>query len=253
MTYELYFNILLIVIGIFALIKSGAYVVKSLINIAHFLNVSEFTLSFILMAFATTLPEFSIGISASLNKQPLISLGNIFGSNILNLTLILGLITLIAGKITIDEKDKIHKSWLNFFLAISPIIVLCPFPIYSSACHHLQSYPSPYPSPWFSCLLSLSSHSPRCIPPTHLVSLSQQQTSTHTHTLSSIGRHLSAVFLFFILIAHIPSLAENPCTLSAVQHYIYPFPVALSASVASPASPASRNDPSRFSVLHLFQ
>jgi len=106
------------------IIKSGAYVVKASVNIAHFLNVSEFTLSFILMAFATTLPEFGIGISSSLNNQPLISLGNIFGSNILNLTFILGLIAVIAGKITIDEKDKIHKSWLNFFLAISPVVLM---------------------------------------------------------------------------------------------------------------------------------
>ncbi len=122
MSYDLVVNLLLIVIGIFVLIRSGIYIVKSLVAIAHFLNVSEFTLSFILMAFATTLPEFAIGVNAAVNNQPLISLGNILGANILNLSLTLGLITLIAGKLTIKSYSLAHRSWFNFALGISPIL-----------------------------------------------------------------------------------------------------------------------------------
>ncbi len=99
MDYEIIFNFLLLIVGIFILIRSGVYIVRALVNIAHFLNVSEFTLSFILMAFATTLPEFGVGIGSAFSGQPMISLGNVFGSNILNLSFILGLIALISGKL----------------------------------------------------------------------------------------------------------------------------------------------------------
>ncbi|MEK7657999.1 MAG: sodium:calcium antiporter [Patescibacteria group bacterium] len=122
--YELYFNILLIAVGIFALIKSGAYVVKALINIAHFLKISEFTLSFILMAAATSLPELGIGLNAAFNNTPLISLGNILGANILVLSLILGAMILIEGNLTLKKHSPAHSSWFNFFLAISPVILL---------------------------------------------------------------------------------------------------------------------------------
>ena len=124
MDYEIAFNFLLLIVGIFILVRSGIYIVKALVNITHFLNVSEFTLSFILMAFATTLPEFGVGISSALSGQPMISLGNVFGSNILNLSFILGLIVLISGKLESNGEITAHRGWANFFFGISPIILL---------------------------------------------------------------------------------------------------------------------------------
>ncbi len=112
------------VIGIFAIIRSGFYVVRSLVNLARFLKVSEFTLSFILMAAATSLPEFGIGINAAFNDASLISLGNILGANILVLSLILGVMILIEGKLMLKKHSSAHSSWFNFFLTISPIILL---------------------------------------------------------------------------------------------------------------------------------
>lgn len=124
MGYELAFNFLLIAVGIFILIRSGVYIVHSLVKIAHFLNVSEFTLSFILMAFATTLPEFAIGVVSALKGEQILSLGNILGANILTLGLTLGLVTIIAGKLTMDGHSVAHRSWFNFFLGVSPVIFL---------------------------------------------------------------------------------------------------------------------------------
>ena len=124
MSYELFFYIFLLVVGVIALIKSGFYVVRSLISIAHFLNISEFSAAFILMAIATSLPELGIGVNAALNKAPLISLGNILGANILVLSFVFGLMILIDGNFKIKKHSPAHSSWLNFFLAISPIVFL---------------------------------------------------------------------------------------------------------------------------------
>ncbi len=127
MPYELPFNFLLIAVGVFILIRSGVYIVRSLTQIAGFLKISEFTLSFILMAFATTLPELSVGLNSALEKQPLISLGNIMGANILNLSLTLGLVALISGKLIIGSKSKetaISHHWFTFLLGISPLLLM---------------------------------------------------------------------------------------------------------------------------------
>ncbi|GAH91945.1 unnamed protein product, partial [marine sediment metagenome] len=70
------------------LISSGTWVVNSLIRIAKALGWKEFVVSFILMAFATSLPELFVGITSALNHKPALSFGNVIGSNIINLTLV---------------------------------------------------------------------------------------------------------------------------------------------------------------------
>lgn len=122
---ELILNFIILAAGIFVLIKAGVFAVKSLVKIAHFLNVSEFTLSFLLMSFATTLPELGISLNAALSGKPLLALGNSFGSNILNLSLILGLVVLASKSVIIDRSSPSHhhKTWLTFFVGISPAIL----------------------------------------------------------------------------------------------------------------------------------
>lgn len=126
MNYEIILNFIILAAGIFVLIRAEVFVVKSLVKMAHFLNVSEFTLAFILMSFATTLPEFAIGLNSAFSGEPLISLGNIFGANILNLSLVLGLVALISKSMIIDRSSPSHhhKTWLTFFVGISPVILL---------------------------------------------------------------------------------------------------------------------------------
>lgn len=123
MSYEISFNLLLIAVGIFLLLRSGFYVINSLVNIARFLRLSEFTVSFILMASATSLPEFGIGLNSALSGNPLISLGNILGANILVLSFVLGFMILINGNLALKKHSPAHSSWLNFFMAISPVIL----------------------------------------------------------------------------------------------------------------------------------
>jgi len=86
------------------LIISGVFLVKSLSKIARFLRISEFSAAFIIMAFATSIPELFVGISSALSNNSALSLGNIIGANILNLTLITGIIILISKKIKTNQK-----------------------------------------------------------------------------------------------------------------------------------------------------
>lgn len=116
--------IALFLISVFALVKSGAKAVQKLVAIARYLRISEYVLAFILMALATSLPEFFVGINSALAKAPILSLGNIIGSNIVNLSLVLGVVVIFAKGIKIESKIAKRDAWIVFFISILPLLLL---------------------------------------------------------------------------------------------------------------------------------
>lgn len=104
------------------LIASGTFLVKSLSSIARMLRISEFSAAFIIMATATSLPELFVGISSAMQGTPALSLGNVIGSNILNLTLITGIIVLLSKEIKTNK--KIEKDSYFMLFGILLIILL---------------------------------------------------------------------------------------------------------------------------------
>lgn len=118
----IYFVIFLICLAV--IIKSGTLLVKSLVNISRYLGLTEYVLAFILMAFTTSVPELFVGLSSALSKMPAISLGNIIGANILNLTLGIGLVILIAKGIDVQTQTAKKDAWIIFFLALLPVLLV---------------------------------------------------------------------------------------------------------------------------------
>lgn len=119
--------IALLAFGIWLLIKSGVFVVRAISKISYVLGVSEFVTSFVLMAFATTLPELAVGISAALSEDSTLALGNMIGTNIVNVTLILGLVAIFGKGITLDKKGNAFLSqskWIDVILIALPILLL---------------------------------------------------------------------------------------------------------------------------------
>jgi cation:H+ antiporter len=117
-------NLILLLLACLVLIVSAELLVKSLKKIAGFLRVSEFVVGFILMALATSLPELFVGISSALNKNSALSLGNVIGANILNLTLVMGIIILLGNGITIKNKRTKKDSLYMVALASLPLILM---------------------------------------------------------------------------------------------------------------------------------
>ncbi len=113
-----FFYILIFIGSCILLVKSGTWVVKALTRIARFLEWSEFLVSFLLMAFATSLPEFFVGLSSAFHKLPQLSFGNIIGANILNLTLGVGLAALVAGGLKLEtqvaRRDALYTAVIGF-------------------------------------------------------------------------------------------------------------------------------------------
>jgi cation:H+ antiporter len=116
-------NLLYFMLAGIALIISGVFLVKSLSKIAKSLGISEFSAAFIIMAFASSIPELFIGLSSALSGNPALSLGNIIGANILNLTLITGIIVLSAKKIEF-KSEKIGSDVYFMILTLLLLVIL---------------------------------------------------------------------------------------------------------------------------------
>jgi len=119
-------NLIYFLIACIILIISGIYLVRSLTKISKFLGISEFSAAFIIMAFATSIPELFVGISAARAGNPALSFGNVIGANILDLTLITGLIILSAKNIKFKTK-KIGAD--IYFMLISIILLIALYSI----------------------------------------------------------------------------------------------------------------------------
>ena len=117
-------HIILFLLSSLILAKSSVFLVKEISKISKLLGLSSFTVGFIVMSFATSLPETFVGISSALKGQSALSFGNVIGSIILNTTLIIGIGAVISKGIKIDrtvaQKDI---SFMNF-AATLPIIML---------------------------------------------------------------------------------------------------------------------------------
>lgn len=88
-------TIVLLIIGLIVLIVGGDYLVKGSSSIALRLHLSPLVVGLTIVAFGTSAPELLISIQSALKGSPDIAMGNVVGSNICNLALVLGLTAVI--------------------------------------------------------------------------------------------------------------------------------------------------------------
>jgi cation:H+ antiporter len=89
MIYILFF------IGFLLLIKGADLLVSGASSIATRYNISQMIIGLTIVSFGTSLPELMVNVTASINGNPGLAIGNIFGSNIANILLILGISAMI--------------------------------------------------------------------------------------------------------------------------------------------------------------
>ncbi|MFQ6104174.1 MAG: calcium/sodium antiporter [Candidatus Glassbacteria bacterium] len=89
-------KLLLFVAGIFFLYFGADWFVKGSSRIAAILKVTPLVIGLTVVAFGTSAPELVVSIIASFKNEPDITLGNVIGSNIANIGLVLGISALIA-------------------------------------------------------------------------------------------------------------------------------------------------------------
>lgn len=118
-------SIILIIIGLILLIKCADLFVDGCSNVAKALGIPSLIIGLTIVAFGTSAPEAAVSITASIKGMNDISLGNVVGSNICNLLLVLGIsglggcLTAKKKIITRDFVYAIFSSVVMFILSFS--------------------------------------------------------------------------------------------------------------------------------------
>ncbi len=115
-------DLIFLFLGLFVLILGGDFLVKGSSNIALRLKLSPLVVGLTIVAFGTSSPELLVSVKAALSGSPDLTMGNVIGSNICNLALVLGVTAIIrpihvqGDSIKIDWPMTMGSSVLLYFL-----------------------------------------------------------------------------------------------------------------------------------------
>ena len=118
------FYLVIFIVSCVFLVYSGTWIVKALAGIAQFLGWKEFIVASVLMAFATSLPEIFIGITSALQHKPELSFGNVIGSNIIALTLVVGVGAIVAKGLKMEGRILQRSSIYAVVIALLPFLLM---------------------------------------------------------------------------------------------------------------------------------
>ncbi|MGC9373950.1 MAG: calcium/sodium antiporter [Bacteroidales bacterium] len=108
-------DVFFLLVGLFLLIFSGDFLVRGSVSLAAHFKVSKLVIGVVIVSIGTSAPELVVSLDAALKGHPDISIGNVIGSNIANIALILGLSALVSPiKV---QKNGIHFDWVVMMVA----------------------------------------------------------------------------------------------------------------------------------------
>lgn len=111
-----------LLLGILALAFGSRMMVEGAVNLARMVGVSELVIAVTLVAFGTSLPELAASLTAAHHGETELAIGNIVGSNIANLLLILGM-TAFVQPIAVNRAEV----QLEFAVMLAFAVLLIPF------------------------------------------------------------------------------------------------------------------------------
>jgi len=118
-----FMSLTLLAVSFSILVKSSEVCVRHLAALARYLCLSEFAISFIVVGIASVLPELSVATVAAAEGSTDMAVAVLFGSNIADFTLILGLVAVYARGLKVESKVRHGGKTLLMLLAL-PIVLL---------------------------------------------------------------------------------------------------------------------------------
>ena len=116
---NLLFQFVLLVIGFIMLIKGADWFVEGASKVAGKFGIPQIVIGLTIVAMGTSAPEAAVSITAALKGSAEITIGNVVGSNILNILLILGLTSVI---IPLAVKKNTLQIEMPFVIVISALL-----------------------------------------------------------------------------------------------------------------------------------
>lgn len=101
-------SLLWVFLGLILLVVGGEFLVRSSVALSLKFNISKLIIGLTVVSFATSAPELLVSVQAALNGSPDIALGNVIGSNIANLGLVLGITAVISPLVVDKSFYKMH-------------------------------------------------------------------------------------------------------------------------------------------------
>lgn len=108
-------DVFFLLVGLLLLIFSGDFLVRGSVSLAAHFKVSKLVIGIVIVSLGTSAPELVVSLDAALKGHPDISIGNVIGSNIANIALILGLSALVSP-IKVQKKG-IYFDWVVMMVA----------------------------------------------------------------------------------------------------------------------------------------
>jgi len=116
--------IAIFILSALVLAKAGAMAVNSLLKISRFLKWKTFIVGSIVMGLLSSMPDLFVGLNAAFTLRPELSYGNVIGSNIILLTLILGGAVLLGGVINLKGRTIKRSLFFSAFYALLPLLLI---------------------------------------------------------------------------------------------------------------------------------
>lgn len=110
-------DFLWLIVGLTVLIFSGDYLVKGAVGVAEKFKISPLVIGMTVVSFGTSAPELFVSIKAAYDGSPDLAIGNVIGSNIANIALVLS-ITVLIFPIIVDRNSKIVDWPMMMFSSI---------------------------------------------------------------------------------------------------------------------------------------
>lgn len=95
-----------LIMGLAVLVAGGEFLVRGAVGIAKKAHISTLVIGMTVISFGTSAPELFVSIGSALDGNPAIAIGNVVGSNIANIALVLG-ITVLIFPVVVDRNSKI--------------------------------------------------------------------------------------------------------------------------------------------------
>ncbi len=118
---EMLIQVLILVLGFVMLVKGADWFVDGAAGVADKLGVPQLVIGLTIVAMGTSAPEAAVSLTAALKGNADIALGNVVGSNILNILIILGIVSVI---IATPISKSIFKVDLPFMLVMTFLLML---------------------------------------------------------------------------------------------------------------------------------
>jgi len=120
-----YFVVFIFLFSCILLSWLSSRLIKSLVQIGKYLQWNEFVITFFVMAFATSLPNFFVDFSAVFRGMPEIALGDIIGGNLIDLTIVLAIAVFFTRKGLPAESQMVqHSAIFTSAIAVLPLFLI---------------------------------------------------------------------------------------------------------------------------------